>query len=264
MFRANKTREELCAERELPQQVLRCIEAHMAAHDASPFVASVPITDSTNPAFREDGSARMCAAARDLKEGSCIACFPGSGHQSQRLPAGAYEDAYSFDLEGDDGWRLIPTKENDNALSSLNDFRTNIDNPAGPQDRSPMVKGAEIWLDGGAFLVFYTLCDVKKGEELLWDYGADYWADKDGMEFRSQDLATQEKNWEAFLEMKNMKDFRALLFGEVGSLACIGSVWKGLMVFGHPESAAAFLCVGAMSYVRLLLKKRKARARMRG
>lgn len=261
---ATKTREELCAERELPQQVLRCIEAHRADHDSSPYIASVPITDSTNPAFRDDGSGKMCTAAKDLTEGCCVACFPGSGDQSQRQPDGAYEDAYSFDLEGDGGWRLIPTKHNNNALSALNDFRTNIDNPTGPQGRSPMVKGAEIWLDGGAYLVFYALCDAKKGEELLWDYGEDYWGDKDGVEFRCQDLATQEKNWKSFNETKNMKDFRKVIFVEVGGLVCFGAVWAGLVVYEQPESAAAFMCLGALSYARMLQKKKKSRARMRG
>lgn len=250
------TREEL--ERELPAGVLQCIDAHQADHSTSRFITSASITDSTNPAFREDGSGRMCVAAQDLEEGCFIACFPGSGQQTMREPSSAYEEGYCFELAQGAG-RLIPTKENNNALSSLNDFRTNIDCPSGPQARTRSVDCSEVWVDGKAFLVFFTLHPISQGEELLWDYGDDYWSDRDGTAFRSQDLATQEKNWTRFRQEKNWKDFKLFAAAQVLGVACLGCVWLRLMVTDQPQLAAAWLCIGVVVYAKFLVERMQNR-----
>lgn len=246
------TRQEL--ERKLPRGVLQCVDAHKADNSHSRFIAIERITDKSNPAFREDGSGKMCVATQDLEDGCFFACFPGSGHQTKRQPSSAYEEAYCFELAQRAG-RLIPTKENNNALSSLNDFRTNIAHPSGPQGRAPSVDSWEIWMDGKAYLVFFTLRRVSRGEELLWDYGADYWSDREGATFRSQDLATQERNWASFRQEKNMRDLKHAATVQVMGVVCLGSVWLGLLAMDRPQLAATFLCIGMAVYAKFIVEK---------
>jgi hypothetical protein len=238
--------------------VLQCIDAHKAHHSTSRFITSKTITDTANPAFRQDGSAKMCVATQDLKEGCYIACFPGSGDQTTREPRSAYEEGYCFELEGGQG-RLIPTKENDNALSSLNDFRTNVNRPSGPQDRACSVDCSEIWIDGKAYLVFFTLRPIAEGEELLWDYGVDYWQDQDGVSFRCQDLASQEKTWTTYREQKNLKDFKHVATIQVLFVVSLGSVWLGLLALDQPQLAAVFLCVGTAFFAKFLVERSQNR-----
>jgi hypothetical protein len=259
--RARGTREELrqqLAAAKVAHGVLQCIDAHNADHSTSPFIANKRITDKANPAFRQDGSGRMCVASKDLEKGCCLACFPGSGNQTMREPGSAYEEAYCFELAEGAG-RLIPTKENNNALSSLNDFRTDISSPSGPQDRSRSVDCSEIWMDGKAYLVFFTLRAVLKGEELLWDYGADYWKDQDGVQFRCQDLATQEKNWTGHRQQKNLRDFKHAAAVQVIFVACLGCIWLGLLAMDQPQMAAIFLCIGTAVFAKFLVERSQNR-----
>lgn len=250
------TRQEL--ELKLPRGALQCIDAHQADHSNTRFVAMKRIADKSNPAFREDGSGKMCVATQDLEDGCFIACFPGSGQQTMRQPCSAYEESYCFELAQDAG-RLIPTEENNNALSSLNDFRTNIAQPSGPQGRACSVDNCEIWMDGKAYLLFFTLRPVSRGEELLWDYGADYWSDREGAAFRSQDLATQERNWTSFREERNVRDFKHAAAVQVKGVVCLGSVWLGLLAMGRPQLAAAFLCIGMAVYAKFIVERSQNR-----
>ena len=172
MFRLgpSRTREEVCGELELPEQVESCIADYRAGVPAT-LVRSARITDRANPAYRADGSARMCVAACGLEARQCLGCFPGSGEQSQRRPTGVFEEAYAYRLEGGRGWLVPRQRDRGNPFCSSNDFRTDLARPAGPQGRESNMHGVEIWKDGGAYLVFYTLRAVAEGHELLWDYG---------------------------------------------------------------------------------------------
>eukprot|EP01045_Picozoa_sp_COSAG04_P023001 COSAG04_NODE_2673_length_3755_cov_2.892505_4_plen_239_part_00 len=164
MFRLgpSRTREEVCGELQLPEQVESCIADHRAGVPTT-LVRSARITDRANPAYRADGSARMCVAACGLEARQCLGCFPGSGQQSQRRPTGVFEEAYAYRLEGGRGWLVPRQRDRGNPFCSSNDFRTNLARPAGPQGRESNMHGVEIWKDGGAYLVFYTLRHVAEG-----------------------------------------------------------------------------------------------------
>jgi hypothetical protein len=93
----------------------------------------------------------------------------------------------------------------------------------------------------------------------LWDYGADYWSDREGAAFRSQDLATQERNWTSFREERNVRDFKHAAAVQVKGVVCLGSVWLGLLAMGRPQLAAAFLCIGMAVYAKFIVERSQNR-----
>ena len=192
----SKTREQLCSEADLPTAVRECICRH-DKKEASPHIATTPISDPANPAYRANGHvngrAEMCVATHDLDEGTCLGCYPGSGRQWQRQsnsPSDAYEDGYCITLRDKRGF-VTPDQADQNPLSRSNDYRTNVDDPRGPQGRKPNAAYAEFWQGGLPYIVFYTTGFVRKGEEILWDYGYQYWDDADMRKFRSLPLQMQ-------------------------------------------------------------------------
>ena len=176
-----------------------------------------------------------------------------------REPSSAYEEGYCYELAEGAG-RLIPTKENNNALSSLNDFRTDVGSPDGPQGRVRSVDCSEIWMDGKAYLVFFTLQSVSQGQELLWDYGHEYWSDRQGTAFRSQDLATQEKHWASYRQEKNLRDFKHVATVQIAGVMCLAFVWLGLLAADQPHLAATTLCIGTAIYIKFLVERSQNRS----
>jgi hypothetical protein len=259
-----KTREEVCGENALPPQVRECVAVHDRGM-ASPFIAVAPITDPSNPAFREaghvDGSAEMCVAALDLDAGTCIGCYPGSGKQwsEDGRPAGAFADGYCIELRDKRGF-LIPNPEDPNPLFRSNDFRTNVDVPTGPQGRAANMRYLEIWQAGLPYAIFFTSAIVQKGEELLWDYGSGYWSDDELTRFRLSSLDEQASGWEQFQEdfatSTAVRRVQSLLSSEVAKVLVGGAVWAWLMATEQETLAAVWICIGALAYGVMLVRKR--------
>ena len=265
----SKTREQMCSEADLPPAVVECISRH-DRKEASPHVAVAPITDPTNPAYRANGHvngrAEMCVATHDLDEGTCLGCYPGSGKQWQRRsksPSDAYEDGYCITLRDKRGF-VTPCRADRNPLSRSNDYRTDIDDPKGPQDREPNAAYAEFWQDGLPYIVFYTTRATQKGEEILWDYGYQYWNDADMRKFRSLPLQEQANTFDDFMDgvtaNQMTRQVQALIFSETSRVVLAGTIWMSLMAMKQDVLAATWVSACAILYGIVLARKHRKRA----
>ena len=259
-----RTREQACSDNALPPQVKDCI----AVHDRgalSPFIAVEPVTDASNPAYREaghvHGSAEMCVAAQDLDAGTCVGCFPGSGKQwdARAAPATAFEHGYSIELRDKRGF-LIPSPEDPNPLFRTNDFRTNVDVPTGPQGRAANMRFLEIWQAGLPYAIFFTCSSVQKGEELLLNYGTEYWSNPAMTKIRLSSPDDQAEGWERFEEELETSSavlrVKSLLSSEVAKVVTGGTVWAWLMATEQETLAAVWISIGALAYGVMLVWKR--------
>lgn len=235
--------------------------------EMSPHIRVAPITDPTNPAYRAkghvDGRAEMCVTRNDLAIGTCVGCYPGSGRQwlKEKTAEGtfdAFEDGYCITLRDQRGY-ITPTQADPNPLSRCNDFRTNIVDPEGPQGRVANVNFVEIWQYGLPYAVFFTLCDTKKGEELLWDYGAGYWADAGMRKFRCLPLQEQVNGWNNFMDdfaaTIVAQEMNAMMCSEAARVMIGGIVWVFLMMTKRETLAAVWISAGALAYGIVLVRK---------
>lgn len=264
-----KTREQMCGEVELPVAVRECIAQH-DGKEPSPHIAVAPITDPTNPAYRANGHvngrAEMCVAKHDLDEGACLGCYPGSGRQWQRQiespAADPFSDGYCIMLRDNRGF-ITPGQADQNPLSRSNDYRTNIDDPTGPQDRKPNGAYAEIWQGGLPYIVFFTTRATRKGEEITWDYGQGYWGDAEMRRFRSLPLHEQADKWDEFMDgfevTKMTEHVRTVVFSETLRVLVAGIIWATLMATKQETLAALLVSVCALFYGVVLARKHRDR-----
>jgi hypothetical protein len=262
-----KTREQMCSEADLPPAVRQCICRH-DKKEVSPHIAAAPITDPTNPAYRANGHvngrAEMCVAIHDLDEGTCLGCYPGSGRQWQnKTLSDAYEDGYCITLRDKRGF-VIPGQADQNPLSRSNDYRTNVEDPKGPQDRKPNAAYAEFWQGGLPYIVFYTTRAVQTGEEILWDYGYQYWSDADMRKFRSLPLQEQAKTFHEFMDEvaanQIVRHVKALILSEASRVVLAGAIWMSLMAVKQEALAAMWVSACALLYGMVLVRKHRNRA----
>ncbi len=258
-----KTREQVCNEFELPPAVKECIRRH-DREQLSPYVSVAAISDPTNPAFRAkghaDGHAEMCVATVDLDAGTCLGCYPGSGRQWTKgnRPSGAFEDGYCIMLRDQRGL-ITPSHADPNPLSRSNDYRTNIDDPRGPQGREPNTKYVEIWHSGLPYAIFFTTCDTQEGQEILWDYGADYWSDAQVRKFRCLPLQEQTSTWDEFMDdfaiATMIRRSQLLICSEATRVVVGGIIWASLMATKQETLAAMWISACALIYGIALLRK---------
>lgn len=202
----------------------------------------------------------MCVAKRDMDEGTCIGCYPGSGTQwtSNPRPSSAFEDAYSIMLQDNRG-QITPRQDDLNPLSRANDYRTNIADPDGPQGRSPNSKFVEIWHSGLPYAVFFTVSDVKKGEEMLWDYGASYWSDVQLRNFRCLPLQEQANTFQEAMDSISLslkiEQLQSFICSESTRVMVAGVIWVSLMAMKQEMLAATWISGCALVYVIVLMRK---------
>ena len=263
-----KTREQLCGEVELPPAVRECIAQH-DRNEASPHIAVAPITDPTNPAYRANGHvngrAEMCVARHDLDEGACLGCYPGSGRQWQmqiESPADPFADGYCITLRDNRGF-ITPCRADQNPLSRSNDYRTNVDDPTGPQGRKPNAAYAEIWHGGLPYIVFFTTRATQTGEEITWDYGQRYWGDAEIRRFRSLPLHEQVDKWDEFMDgfevTKMTEQALMVMRSETLRVAVAGIIWATLMATKQETLAALLASICALFYGVVLARKHRKR-----
>ena len=146
----------------------------------------------------------------------------------------------------------------DNPLSRANDFRTNLDDPTGPQDRAPNVKCSEVTRHGKPYFVFYTIDYVAPGKEILWDYGSSYWlARKQRIEGTVGDItaSNQTAQIEAYEAEENDKIFYHNTMSEAVLVAGGMSVWGGCMWMDQQAAGALVMCLVAAAYYTLVASK---------
>lgn len=263
----DKTREQICNGFELPPAVRECISRY-DREVLSPYIAVAAITDPTNPAYRADGHvdgrAEMCVATRDLDEGTCLGCYPGSGRQwrKEARPTGAFEDGYCIQLRDKRGL-ITPNHADPNPLSRCNDYRTNIGDPRGFQGRKPNTNYVEIWLSSLPYAVFFTTRDTQKGEEILWDYGPDYWSDAQVRNFRCLPLQEQANTWNEFMDDyavgSMIHQLQLLMCSEAIRVTLAGVIWASLMATKQETLAALWISACALLYGIALVRKRNTR-----
>ena len=118
----------------------------------------------------------------------------------------------------------------------------------------------EIWQAGLPYAIFFTSASVQKGEELLWDYGSGYWSDDELTRFRLSSLDEQASGWEQFQEdfatSTAVRRVQSLLSSEVAKVLVGGAVWAWLMATEQEALAAVWICIGALAYGVMLVRKR--------